>query len=59
MKRLDRLYLRFRRTTIRGRGCRAGRSLGSLESRRHHYQSRNVLTCDGKDIKRGDADHEE
>jgi hypothetical protein len=59
MKRLDRLYLRFHRMTIRGLGCRAGRFRGSLEGQRRHYQSRNVLTCDGEDIERGDADHEE
>jgi hypothetical protein len=59
MKRLDRLYWRFRRMTIRGRGCRVGRSQGSLESQRRHSQSRNVLTCDGEDIERGNAGHEE
>jgi hypothetical protein len=59
MKRLDRLYLRFHRMTIRGLGCRVGRFLESLESQRRRYQSGNVLTCDGEDIERGDADHEE
>jgi hypothetical protein len=59
MKRLDRLYWRFHRMTIRGLGCKVGRSLRSLESQRRHYYYRNVLTCDGEDIERGDADHEE
>ena len=59
MKRLDRLYLRFHRMTIRGRECKVGRSLESLESQQRPFQSRNVITCHGEDIERGDADHEE
>jgi hypothetical protein len=59
MKRLDRQYLRFHRMTIRGLGCRVGRFRGSLESQPHLSQFANVLTCDRKDIERGNAGHEE
>jgi hypothetical protein len=59
MKRLDRLYLRFHRMTIRGLGCRVGRFRGSLESQRCQCPSTSVHTCNSEDIERGNADHEE
>jgi len=59
MKRLDKLYLRFHRMTIRDLECRVVRSPGSLEGQRCLIQFLDIRTCDGQDIEGDNAGHEE